>query len=599
MVRTPAFLMLTAAALLGGGAVLANEGGSGGSAPSMSAPSYDPAAEYRKGIEALQAERYLEARKAFERVLGVAPGDANTNLLAGLAAAGLNDLKGARKYYERAVKADKELVGARRELGVTYLKLGEKEKADSQLAALKAMQAKCAGACAKAAEIGGAVQALTAAIGTPPQARLEARPSLLFASAAGGDRAYLDAVALINEGKYEAAIESLTAARATLPAPRRAHLSRLRQPQARPLRRRRNLLQGGARGGAGASRRHRILWRADGRTRRPAGRRADAGQARGRLRLRLRRGRRAAAMDPGRALARFLSAPPLALLPAAAGPDLPLREALWLAPEALYRSLSREPAHCFVRPADPAERRRAAIGRAAFGAPLLLGGQAARAGLSCASCHRNGRGNPDFLFPGLSGPSGTADVTASLMSSHRGDGRFNPRPIPDLGGPRAALKVPQDRAKRALEAFIRGLVVEEFDGPEPSAAVLDGLAAYVRALRPEGCGRGERRISLASRLALVDDAAALGLAETGETRRLLLAAARSHLAAIDERFTVAGGGPARAVLRDADRELRALRSGGGDARAWRRQWPAWKRKLLRLERHSLFDPKRLRTSLAY
>ena len=215
MGRTARLALLMAAISAGGTALVANPGGSGGSAPSASAPGYDPAAEYRKGIEALQAQRYLEAKKAFEQVLRVAPGDANTNLLAGLAAAGLNDLKGARKYYERAVKADKELVGARRELGVTYAKLGEKEKADAQLSALKAMQAKCGGACAKAAEIGGAVQALTAAIGTPPQARLETRPSLLFASAAAGDRAYLDAVALINEGKYGAAIEALTAARAT------------------------------------------------------------------------------------------------------------------------------------------------------------------------------------------------------------------------------------------------------------------------------------------------------------------------------------------------------------------------------------------------
>ncbi|HEX8225746.1 MAG TPA: tetratricopeptide repeat protein [Allosphingosinicella sp.] len=209
------FTLLGAALVAGGTALVANPGGSGGSAPSASAPGYDPAAEYRKGMEALQAQRYQEARKAFDRVLGVAPGDANTLFLAGLAAAGLNDLKGSRKYYERAIKADKELVPARRELGATYVKLGEKAKADAQLAALKAMQDRCAGACAKAAEIGGAVQALTAAIGAPPQARLETRPSLLFASAAGGDRAYLDAVALINERRYEAAIESLTAARAT------------------------------------------------------------------------------------------------------------------------------------------------------------------------------------------------------------------------------------------------------------------------------------------------------------------------------------------------------------------------------------------------
>ncbi|HEX8263624.1 MAG TPA: hypothetical protein VF547_12185 [Allosphingosinicella sp.] len=304
-------------------------------------------------------------------------------------------------------------------------------------------------------------------------------------------------------------------------------------------------------------------------------------------------------MDPGRAFARFLSALPFALLPAAAadGLRLPVREARWLAPAALHRGLAREPAECFARPADPAERRRAWIGRIAFRTPLLLGGQAARSGLSCASCHLNGRGNPDFQFPGLSGAPGTADVTASLMSSHRGDGSFNPRPIPDLAGPRAALNIPQERGSRALEAFIRGLVVEEFDGAPPPAPVLDGLAAYVRALRPEACRSGWTRVRLASRLALVEEAVRLASAADGETRRLLLGAARSQLGAIDERFAIPGGEPARTLLRDADRQLAALRAGQGDLRQWRRRWPAWKRGLLRLERSSLFDSRRLRAAL--
>jgi tetratricopeptide (TPR) repeat protein len=219
MGRASRLTLLAAALLAGASALVANPGGGGGGSsggtPSMTAPDFDPAAEYRKGIEALQAQRYLEAKKAFEHVLTVAPRDANTNFLAGMANAGLNDLKGSRKYYERAVKADKELVGAVRELGVTYAKLGEKEKAEAQLAALRAMQSKCAAACAKAAEIGRAVEALAAAIGTPPQARLETRPSLLFASAAAGDNFYLDAVGLINEGRYQAAIEALDSARAT------------------------------------------------------------------------------------------------------------------------------------------------------------------------------------------------------------------------------------------------------------------------------------------------------------------------------------------------------------------------------------------------
>ncbi|MET1111983.1 MAG: tetratricopeptide repeat protein [Allosphingosinicella sp.] len=215
MSRNARLTLLTAALLAGATALAANPGGSGDSAPSMSAPDYDPAAEYRNGIEALQAQRYQEAKRAFDKVLKVAPGDANTNYLAGLASAGLNDLKSSRKYYERALRADKDMILVRRELGLTYARLGEKEKADAQLAALKAMQDKCAGACAKAADLGAAVQALTAALAASPQARLEIRPSLLFASAAAGDRAYLDAVALINEGKYEAAIEALNAARAT------------------------------------------------------------------------------------------------------------------------------------------------------------------------------------------------------------------------------------------------------------------------------------------------------------------------------------------------------------------------------------------------
>jgi hypothetical protein len=158
--------------------------------------------------------------------------------------------------------------------------------------------------------------------------------------------------------------------------------------------------------------------------------------------------------------------------------------------------------------------------------------------------------------------------------------------------------VSQDPAGGELEAFIRGLIVEEFDGPEPPAAVLQGLAAYVRALRPGSCRGGERRIGLASQLALAERAVELAAAEQGETRRLLIAAARSQLGAVDERFAIPGGEAARSVLREADRELAALRSGRGDLRAWRRAWPGRKRTLLRLEGNSLYDPGKLRAALA-
>jgi mono/diheme cytochrome c family protein len=305
-------------------------------------------------------------------------------------------------------------------------------------------------------------------------------------------------------------------------------------------------------------------------------------------------------VDRLRARAGALSAVLFAFLLAAAAdsPRVPIREARWLASGSLPRALLWEPPECLVQPRDPAERWAVAIGRVAFRAPLLLGGQAARAGMSCATCHRNGRGNPDFLFPGLSGGPGTADVTSSLMSSHRGDHVVNPKPIPDLGGSRATLKVSRDAGDPALERFIRGLVVEEFDGPEPSPEVLSGLVAYVRALRPEACRGSQRRVGLGGRLADVDTAVALAKTSSGETRRLLLAAARSTLGAVDERFRAPDLENDRRLLRQSDAILGGLRAGSNDFGAWRRTWPPVRAQLLRDEPRSLYDPARLGRALA-
>ena len=196
-------------------AFAASSGGGGGgtdTAPSATAPSFDAAAEYRAGIAALQSQQFAEAKRAFGNVLDVAPRDANTNFLAGLADAGLGDLKNARKHYERAVKADKDLVLAHRELGITYAKLGDRPKAEAELAILNQLNTSCAGSCPKAADVTAAIAAVQSALSAAPTARLESRSSLLFASEAEGDRSYLAAVGLINEGRYEDAIASLRAA---------------------------------------------------------------------------------------------------------------------------------------------------------------------------------------------------------------------------------------------------------------------------------------------------------------------------------------------------------------------------------------------------
>ena len=294
------------------------------------------------------------------------------------------------------------------------------------------------------------------------------------------------------------------------------------------------------------------------------------------------------------------------LIGAATPADLPLRDARWLTSPDLAADLTRQPAECRSPSHDAALRRSEEIGRIAFRAPLLLGGQAARAGLSCASCHRNGRTNAHFHFPGLSGDAGTADVTASLMSSHRGDGIFNPKPIPDLAGDPAKLRISRDPKRDDLEKFIHGLITQEFDGPEPPPAVLDAIAAYVRSMSPGACnGPASVPVSLGAMLDDVDDAVRLAedsfVAGDKPTGRLLAGAARSMLEMIDERFQASGGESSRRLLREADADLKAIELSNAVSASsfetWRGTWADRVRQLRSAETRSLFSESVVRRRL--
>jgi hypothetical protein len=287
--------------------------------------------------------------------------------------------------------------------------------------------------------------------------------------------------------------------------------------------------------------------------------------------------------------------------------DPPIRAMLWVAPGAApSRALGSAPTECLKAPADPAAALMIEIGRAAFRTPVLLGGQAARAHITCETCHREGRDNPDFLFPGVSGAAGTADVTNSLFSTHRGNGIDDPKPIPDLSSDKAKLKVDQNPATQKLEPFLHGLITEEFDGPEPTPAVMAGVAAYVRALDPRACPAGPRQ-PLGVALLMGDARRALKAAqaerEAGDTATAvtMVASARSRLGLIDERFVGAGLAPDRARLHDADLRLAriqaALRDGRPEAGGLIETWLAASRPLEAAlavrEPASLFNPARL------
>ncbi|WP_439566828.1 hypothetical protein [Sphingopyxis sp.] len=326
------------------------------------------------------------------------------------------------------------------------------------------------------------------------------------------------------------------------------------------------------------------------------------------MRLRLLRSRRAATLDRrGRAIRQLAAALVLAVgVPAAvaARGEAPFARALqWTAPGAALPMLAEQPRQC-PRADAPAPAATIAAGEALFNSPALLGGQASKAGLSCAACHRSGRDNPHFLMPQLSGAPGTADVTNSFFGPQRSNGRFDPVAIPDLAMPGKVSRAPDSPD---LARFIRTLVVEEFSGAEPSPTMLDALAAYVRTIG--ACAAADARPQprrLADQLRLIDQsflaASAPGAADPA-LRRQLIAAARHQLGLIDERYAAPRHAALRRDLVTASRDL--ARIGDGDT-GWRPALDQWHARfaaklvprLRQREAASLYDPAYLRRALA-
>jgi len=288
----------------------------------------------------------------------------------------------------------------------------------------------------------------------------------------------------------------------------------------------------------------------------------------------------------------------------AAGPSSPrflLREQVWTAPGAtLALDLTQAPPECLATRTPEIE-----IGRALFRSPVLLGGPAARLGLSCNACHSNGGANVRFLLPELTDRIGHADVTSEWASATRGDGRANPLPIPDLAGAANHAGFGQAR-EPSLDAFVRGVIVEEFQGAPPPSQAFDGLIAYLRALRLRACPADHHTpIDLAS--AANDVRRALHAAEAAdtETAGLLIASAQDAMGRIVERL------PAPAFARDRRRLERlaldlATARAAHDPRAalaallpgWRARFEARIAAVARREDDTFFNTATLQAALA-
>jgi Flp pilus assembly protein TadD len=211
-------LLAGAVAALGATAALASAGGGGGGSspemPSASGPQYDPAVEYAKAVAALQIKDYKAAARAADHVTQAAPKSADGWRLLGTAKAGGSDWKGARRAYEKAVKLTPDDVMSHAGLGQALGNLKD-AKAQAELDWLKAKAQACGAACpADLPALTGMVEgamAATPAEAPKPSALLENR-SLLFAGPKAGDAAYIQAVSLINEHRYDEALKSLAQA---------------------------------------------------------------------------------------------------------------------------------------------------------------------------------------------------------------------------------------------------------------------------------------------------------------------------------------------------------------------------------------------------
>ena len=120
-----------------------------------------------------------------------------------------------------------------------------------------------------------------------------------------------------------------------------------------------------------------------------------------------------------------------------------------------------------------------ALGNTAFSSPMLFGGKARAAGLSCDTCHRQGDINPRFFIPGVSSRHGGLDPTTALFNPAQDDGVDNHVDIPSLRGTRLLAPYGRDGRIASLREFARHVIVNEFAGSEPSQRILDALVAYL------------------------------------------------------------------------------------------------------------------------
>lgn len=224
-------------------------------------------------------------------------------------------------------------------------------------------------------------------------------------------------------------------------------------------------------------------------------------------------------------------------------------------------ALTTRPTEC-VKPVDDI---RFKLGRVAFNSPRLLGGQAGRMGLSCASCHPSARANTQFFIKQISDQVGYADISHHFLSSRGGDGVFNPKPIPDLAEIES-LRF-KDRNGRPFEALLTQLIEIEFDGQRPASDVFDALKLYLSQNSIEHCRSPVKNVvrNLKSEWTLIEDG--MAVLESGEftgkpqTTKFVSASMRATLETLYRFYSISPVTSLERQLIDVSRALNGLAGG--------------------------------------
>jgi cytochrome c peroxidase len=143
------------------------------------------------------------------------------------------------------------------------------------------------------------------------------------------------------------------------------------------------------------------------------------------------------------------------------------------------RPRPRQILNLVARGVDETETPLVAFGDMVFDSSLIFGEPARSLGISCNNCHNKGVTNPQFNIPGLSQYGGGLDVSSAFFAPHANNSLFDPLDTPDLRGIRFTAPYGRNGRFSSLRDFIRNVIVNEFNGPEPDPIVVDAMLAYM------------------------------------------------------------------------------------------------------------------------